>query len=304
MRIAITGGSGFLGRHLARTLAARGHFPTVVARGVNPAGEAMRKEANINFMPMLMSDERRLFQAFNNCDAIVHLIGINREQEPNEFQTVHVENTMRVMNAARKAGIARIVYVSFLKARPHMFSQYLKTKWDSEELLRNSELDWTIFKPGMIYGAGDHMISHISRALDMLPVFSPPIGFGSNKIRPVAVEDMVELLCAALMERRMVGETISVLGPEEMSLGEAVKRVAKVKQKPAIVLPLPSLVHLSMAAVMEKVMPEPLVTVAQVQMLQEDMAHPLKNTQLPPEDLQPKTYLTEDVIRAALDTQS
>jgi len=303
MRIAITGGSGFLGRHLARTLAARGHFPTVVARGLGARGEALRKEANINFMPLMMSDERRLFQAFNNCDAIVHLIGINREQEPNEFKTVHVENMIRVMTAARKAGIPRLIYVSYLKARPDIFSKYLSTKFEAEELLRHSELDWTIFRPGMIFGPGDHMISNISRALDALPIFSPPLSFGSNKIRPVALEDMTELIIAAAVDGRMVHKTVSVLGPEEMTLGDAVQRIARVKKKAALVLPLPGLLHLGMAAVMEKLTANPLVTVAQIQMLSDDMSTPAKGTDLPDDDLQPKTYLTEEVIRAALDTQ-
>ena len=302
MRIAITGGSGFLGRHLARTLAARGHFPTVVARGLGARGEALRKEPNINFMPINMNDDRKLFQAFNNCDAIVNLIGINREQEPKEFKTAHVENMIRVMTAARKAGIPRVIFVSYLKARPDMFSPYLSTKFEAEELLRNSELDWTILRPGIIYGPGDHMISNISRALDMLPLFSPPVSFGSGKIRPVALQDMTELIIAAAVDGRMKHQTVSVLGPEEMTLAEAVNRVAKVKKKPALILPMPAFMHLAMAAVMEKTSQNPLVTVAQVQMLSDDMSTPAKDSVLPDEDLQPKTYLTEEVIRAALDT--
>ncbi len=302
MRIAITGGTGFLGGHLARELTARGHFPTVIARGVSPRGEALRKLPNINFMPMLLDDERKLFHALNNCDAIAHLVGINREQANNEFHKVHVEATVRVIHAARKAGVKRIIYVSYLKARPRSFSKYLQTKWEAEELIRNSGLDFTVLKPGMIFGPGDHMISHISRALDTVPIFSPPVGLMPAKIRPVAVSDMLEIMIAALVERRMVGQTIAVIGPEEMSLGEAVRRVAKAKKKLALVLPLPALVHYTMAALMEKISSDPLVSVAQIRMLVDDMSKPLKNSDLPADDLIPKTYLTEELIRAALDT--
>lgn len=303
MRIAITGGTGFLGGHLARELARRGHFPTVTGRGVNQQGEAMRKEANINVMPMLLNDERRLFAALNNCDGVAHLMGINRETEPKEFHKVHVEMTMRVINTARKAGIKRIIYVSYLKARPKLFSPYHQTKWAAEELVRNSGLDYTIIKPGMIYGSGDHMISHISRALDMLPIFAPPVGFLPAKINPVAVQDVVDLMIAGFVERRMVGQTIAVVGPEEMSLGEAVRRVAKVKKKPALVVPLPAIVHYAIAAVMEKLTADPLFSMAQIGMLTEDMSTPLKNCDLPADDLKPKTYLTDETIRAALDTR-
>lgn len=303
MRIVITGGSGFLGGNFARELTLRGDFPTIVARGVNPRGEILRKLPNINFMPMAITDDKRLFQAFNGCDGIAHLMGINREKEPNEFHKVHVDSTMRVIQMARKAGIKRILYVSYLKARKNPFSRYHQTKWEAEELIRSSGLDYTILKPGMIYGKGDHMISHISRALDMLPIFSPPINLFSNKIRPVAVDDMNELMIRCFADDQLINQTVAVMGPEEITLGDAVSRVAKVKKKLALILPLPSVFHYTMASLMERISVDPLVTTAQISMLSDNMATPLKGCDLPPPDLQPQTFLTDEQIRAALDTR-
>ncbi len=299
MRITITGGTGFLGEHLAYKLISLGHFPTVVARGVNPSGESMRKFPNINFMPMLLTDERKLFQAFNNCDGVAHLVGINREAEKGDFQKVHVEGTMRVVQAARKAGISRLIFVSYLRARPRSFSKYLQTKWEAEEIVRSSGLDYTILKPGMIFGPGDHMISHIASALDTFPFFAP-VGLLPRKIRPVSIDDFVDVMLACFLGHRLIGQTVAVLGPEEMSLGEAVRRVARVKKKLAVILPLPSICHYTLASVLERISADPLVSVAQVRMLSENMSKPLKGCEVLPDDLQPQRRLTEETIKAAL----
>lgn len=299
MNIAITGGTGFLGGHLTRALIARGHYPTVIARGVNPQGDVLKKQGNINYQPMPMNDERKLFHAFNSCDAVAHLSGINREQEKGDFRRVHVEDTVRVIHAARKAGVKKILYVSFLKARPKCFSEYHETKWEAEELVRNSGLDFTVLKPGMIWGTGDHMITHITKALKILPIFAP-VGVLQPKISPVAIQDMLDVMLASLLQNRLGGKTCAVLGPEVMTLGDAVWRVARAQGKLVAVIPLPALFHFTMASVLERMSPKPLVSVAQVRMLSEGMDKPWKDSEMLPEDLQPKTFFTADEIKAAL----
>ncbi len=301
MNIAITGGTGFLGGHLVRALVARGHYPTVIARGVNPKGEILRKTGNMNYLPMPMSDERKLFHAFNSCDAVAHLSGINREQEKGDFRRVHVEDTVRVVHAARKAGVKKILYVSFLKARPKCFSEYHQTKWEAEELVRTSGMDFTVLKPGMIFGPGDHMITHIDRALKLLPIFAP-VGLLQPKISPVAIQDMLEIMLASLLQNRLGGKTYAVIGPEVITLGDAVWRVARAQGKLVLITPMPTLFHLTMASVMEKMSSQPLVSVAQVRMLSEGMDKPWKDSDTLPEDLQPKTFFTADEIRAALES--
>jgi NADH dehydrogenase len=160
-------------------------------------------------------------------------------------------------------------------------------------------MDFTILKPGMIFGPGDHMISHISRALKILPVFAP-VGLIQPRIRPVAIQDMLDIILASLLQNRLGGKTCAVLGPEEMTLGDAVWRVARAQGKLVIMLPMPELFHFAMASVMERMTSEPLVSVAQVRMLSEGMNKPGKDSENLPEDLQPKTFFTADEIRAAL----
>jgi uncharacterized protein YbjT (DUF2867 family) len=302
MIVAITGGTGFLGAHLARTLVANGHLAKVLARGINSRDMAIRKTPNAAFTPVTYDDEKKLFAAFSGCDAVAHLVGVNREAKSGDFQKIHVEATKTVIHAALRARVKKIVLVSYLRARPRALSAYYKSKWDAEELIRNSGLDYTILKPGIIYGSGDSMLSSIKRTLDIIPgvaVF-PSVGLLEKKMRPIAVEDMVRVLIAACIEDRLSRQTIAVIGPEELTLSKAVRRVAKAVHKPVLIVPAPTLAHYMIAASMEKSMRDPLTAFAQIRMLAENMSEPLPDSELLPSDLQPHTELTEETILAGL----
>ena len=296
MNIAITGGTGFLGLNLARFLIQNGHFPTVISRGLSKNTKAVQSLSNINYQAIGLKDQSKLYYAFNGCDAVAHLAGINKEISKDDFKDCHVDATERVIYAARKASVKKILLVSYLNARPHKNSKYHQSKWEAEELVRGSGLDYTILKPGMIYGAGDHMISHINRALSLTPFFSP-VGIFSKKVSPIYVDDMTEIMAACLLEDRLSGGTYSVVGPEALGLGTVVSKIAKAQGKLAISIPFPVLFHLGLAKLCELTSKNPLVTVAQIKMLSEGMDKCIYgNSEQLPEDLQPKTYLTEKTI--------
>ncbi|MGF4018159.1 NAD(P)H-binding protein, partial [Staphylococcus aureus] len=128
---------------------------------------------------------------------VAHCAGINRELGDQTFQRVHVDGTRAVVEAARRAGVKRIVMVSFLRARPDRGSPYHETKFAAEELVRGSGIEHTILKCGMIYGAGDHMIGHVTRAVRTFPIFAT-VGFRERNVRPIPVDDAVDVLIAAL----------------------------------------------------------------------------------------------------------
>lgn len=302
MIVAITGGTGFLGAHLARTLVANGHYAKVLARGINNRDPEIRKTANAAFTPIQYGDEKKLFAAFQGCDAVAHLVGINRETQRGDFQRIHVEATKNVINAALRAGVKKIVYVSYLRARPRAFSAYYKSKWEAEELIRNSGLDYTVLKPGIIYGSGDSMLTSIKRTLDMVPgvALFPSVGLLEKKISPIAVEDMVRIMIAALVDNRLSHQTCAVIGPEEITLSKAVKRVSKVMKKPALVLPMPTVAHYMIAAASEKSLRNPLTAFAQIRMLSEGISQPLADSEMLPSDLVPHIELNEESIRAGL----
>jgi NADH dehydrogenase len=299
MKYAITGGTGFVGRHLARKLVCDGHEVVLIARGVDQRDGQIRSLSQSRFLPVGTGDVEKLSIAFQGCDGVAHCAGINRETGAQTYDEVHIRGTQRVVDAARRAGVRKITLLSFLRARPDCGSGYHESKWAAEEIIRNSGLEYTILKCGVIYGKGDHMLDHLSHAFHTFPVFGL-VGMKAQLVRPVAVRDVILILKAALIERRLPRHTVVVLGPEEMTLKEAVCRVATVVGKMPWMSPMPLWFHYSLGWILEKIMPIPLVSLAQVRILSEGVVEPWGPCQSPPEDLTPSTPFSMEQIKMGL----
>lgn len=290
MRVAITGATGFVGSHLATRLDSEGHEVVRLGR---------RARANEEIVPASLDDVDQLAKAFAGCRAVAHCAGINRELGEQTFARVHVAATRNVVEAARRAGVEKIVLMSFLRARPECGSAYHESKWAAEEIVRASGLDYTIVKAGVVYGRGDHMLDHLSHAFHTFPIFAL-VGLKEQTMRPLAIEDLVQVLRAALIDRRLKRQTIALLGPEEIYLHEAVRRVAEVVGKQPVMFPLPLWCHRLLARVFELTMKVPLVSLAQVQILAEGVAEPATPVTPLPYDLIPTRRFTAEQIRNGL----
>jgi len=283
MKIAVTGATGFVGSHLTARLRAEGHEVVSISRRT---GVALR-------------DVDALTGALDGCQAVAHCAGINRELGAQTFERVHVDGTRAVLEAMRRAGVKKIVFMSFLRARPGCGSAYHESKWRAEELIRASGLDYTIVKAGMVYGRGDHMLDHLSHALHTFPLFAT-VGFHEQPVRPLPVDDLVEVLRAAVVDGRLSREAVSVIGAEEMTLGQAVRRVARVVGRRPLMFPMPIWFHRLLAVIAEWTMVVPLVARAQVRILSESVVEPLPFATALPPDLMPRRWFTDEMIRAGL----
>ena len=295
MRIAITGGTGFIGRHLAAKLILAGHEVVLVSRSA--FGSPNRSATK--FVSSDLSDAAVLAKAFAGCDAVAHCAGINREIGQQTFRRVHIEGTNNVVRAAREAGVGKIVLMSFLRARPDCGSTYHESKWAAEEIIRASGLNYTIVKAGMVYGRGDHMLDHLSHALHTFPFFAM-VGFREKSIRPLAIEDLVEVLRAATMGERLSNRTIAITGAEELYLSEAVRRVARVTGNKVRMFRAPVWSHYLLATFWELTMKIPLTARAQIRILSEGVVEPALACDRLPADLSPKLNFTDEQIRKGL----
>jgi uncharacterized protein YbjT (DUF2867 family) len=305
MKIAITGGTGFVGWHLAERLLNDGHEVLIISRsaklGNTPVPQKAREEwsGRLTFFAGDLSDPVVLAEAFRDCDAVAHCAGINREIGLRSFQRIHVEGTRHVVEAAKRAGVRRIVLMSFLRARPNCGSPYHESKWAAEEVVRNSGLEYTIVKAGMVYGSGDHMLDHLSHAFYTLPLLAT-VGLQEKAIRPLAIDDLVRVLTAALVEARLPNKTIAITGAEELLLSEAVRRVAHVVGRRVWIFPAPVLFHRVLAQVCEWTMKVPLVAKAQVQILVEGVVEATTPCDPLPDDLLSVLRFTAEQIRGGL----
>jgi len=279
-RLAITGGTGFVGRHVAQRYPAERVVAVSRRTGVD------------------VDDVDALAQAFTGCDVVAHLAGINRELGSQTYDRVHVHGTAAVIEAAKRSGVRKIILLSFLRARPNCGSAYHESKWAAEELVRASGLDYTILKAGMIYGHGDHLVDHLSHVVQTIPLFAT-VGLREKTIRPIPIAELVDVVTAAAAGR-LSRETVAVVGAETLTMTTAVRRVAAVVRRPVVVIPAPVWTLALLGHATEFAMKVPLVAVAQVRMLAEGVSEPWGLVTPLPDDLRPRLPFNRDQIAAAL----
>ncbi len=283
MKVAITGGYGLVGTHLAALLRARGDTALQLSR---------RDGVDIN-------DEPALREAFEGCDAVAHCAGINREIGGQTYNRVHIQGTRKVVAVARAAGVRHISLVSFLRARPGTGWAYHESKWQAEQIVRSGGIPFTILKAGVIYGRGDHMLDHLKRALLTFPVFGF-VGFRRGGVAPAHVNDVARILLAAMDRPALHDRTFAVIGPDSMSLQAAVKLVASVVERKPLFVRLPVWTHMAIAWAAERMMKEPMASIAQVRILSEGVVEALPQADSLPSDLKPTIRFDETSVRDGL----
>jgi NADH dehydrogenase len=235
-----------------------------------------------------LQDVAALTKAAQSAQAVIHLVGIifDRPLRGQTFHRVHVEGTRNVLQAATNAGIRRYVHMSALGTRADAVSEYHRTKWQAEELVRNCGLSWTIFRPSIIHGPDGEFMRLLKTLVTWRPIkhlglpywmpLIPYFGRGDARLQPVSVRDVAHCFAACLDMPATFGKTYELGGPEAMTWKDLYRTAGETipgrcRFKPTVSVPLPIAKLVARTLMRTPYLPLTLrFNVGHVQMSQED----------------------------------
>ena len=241
MNTLIIGGTGFIGRHLSRELHDRGHDVTALSR--SPDDEPLPDGVDTAMGDVTAYDS--IEGAFEGQDVVVNLVALSplfRPRGGNEMHSrIHRDGTDNVVRAAETHDVHRIVQMSALGADPDGETAYIRSKGQAEQIVRESDLEWVIFRPSVVFGDGGEFIPYTKQLA--LPYVTPLPGGGKTRFQPIWVGDLVPMLADAAeadgSDDPHNGEIYEIGGPEVLTLAEIAELAHAVDGRPVDVVSIP-----------------------------------------------------------------
>jgi len=264
MMILITGATGYIGRHLVSRLVAQGERPRCLVRNIKRASSIL-PAGTLEFVQGDTTSPASLETAVQGVDTIVHAAFITADQKQsagNHYQETNVQGTANLVEAAKKAGVKRIIVISGLGTKPDKPGSYMQGRYLAEKMVKESGLDWTIIQPSVLFGKDAPFIKGLTDLIRTAPVV-PLIGGGKVMFQPIYVEDVVTVIIKVLQEpERTKNKTYTIGGPAYYSFTQVIDALLQAMHKKRIKVPTPTPLVGIGAAVMEAVLPKPPLTKA------------------------------------------
>ena len=225
--IFVTGATGFVGRALLPRLVEAGHDVRCLIR-------ASRKSPRLpHGVPVQVAigsldDERSLRAALAGVDTVIHLAGTEWRGLDGDLMAVDIAGTRSMVEAAQRAGVGRFVYLSHLGADRASAYPVLKAKGIAEEFVRQSGVPYTLVRSAMLYGADDIFVNAMAAMLNVAPGFFLMPGDGRTNLQPLWVDDLATCLEWSLADNTYLNQTISIGGPEFVTLNSMIETVMEV----------------------------------------------------------------------------
>jgi len=236
LKVLVTGGTGFIGPHVVRAIADKGHEPKLLVRDSTRSRE-------LPGQPVVgeMTNTVSLQHAVEGVDAVVHLVAIRQGPEE-EFKRVMEQGTRDLVTAAKDAGVKRLVLMSALgtSEQTKNLVPYHHAKWEMEQAVKGSGIEHTIFRPSFVFGRGGGILPTFRKLAKLTPV-TPIIGSGEQRIQPIWIDDVAAYFAAALEKENAANKTFELGGPEAVTWNEFWQRLRTslgIRRRPSIHVPV------------------------------------------------------------------
>jgi NADH dehydrogenase len=246
--ILVLGGAGFVGRHVVDRLVAAGDKVVVPTRRFDKA-RFLQVLPTVTIVSADVNRAEVLARLVASSAAVINLVGILNETRGTTFQRAHVDFARGVTAACQAAGVRRLIQMSALNAAPDAPSRYLRSKGEAEAIVAASGLDWTIFRPSVIFGREDRFLNLFATLLRYVPAIA--LASPDARFQPVYVGDVAQCLVEALSRPSTYGRAYPLCGPNIYSLRDLVRYVGAVTGKSRPIIGLGPTLSTVQASVLE-----------------------------------------------------
>lgn len=231
--LLVTGATGFVGRNLLKKLVDKKIKVRCLVR------DKKKIDANneLEIVQGDILDKDILYTVTQNVDIVIHLAAIIKSSDPKEYMNVNVQGTRNLVEACIKNGVKKIIHVSSLDAVLKETNIYGKTKAIGEDIIKNSNIDYIILRPSLIYGKGVKEITILAEWIRKYPVI-PVVGSGKGNLQPVYVEDVCDTI-VKLIDSSRKNKIYYVAGEQKISLNDLIDKIANMSSKRVIKIHIP-----------------------------------------------------------------
>jgi uncharacterized protein YbjT (DUF2867 family) len=256
--ILVTGGTGFIGRHLVTQLMAEGRPVRLLLTEQRTRRLPWDNPPEIVVGSIL--DDEVLFRAVTGVHVIIHLENAQWWGRPRDLERVELQGTRNLITAARAARVGRIITVSHLGAASASAYPLLRYKGMVEDAIRASGLAYTIIRSGLVFGEEDAFVNHIAMQLRITPLMFLMPGRGEVVVHPIYIDDLVTAVVESLDLLDTVDNVIEIGGPEYITLEDLIRTVMRVSGISRAVIGVPPYVLRWLSAIYTRIMPRTLIT--------------------------------------------
>ncbi|MBT8172784.1 MAG: NAD-dependent epimerase/dehydratase family protein [Nitrosopumilus sp.] len=218
-KVVVTGASGFIAKNLRKHLSAKNIELISISRNDFKNFKCESKIISNYF------DEKNLLKKIKNSDALIHLVGIGKQSVNTDYHIVNTGLTNHMVNLSKKAKIKKIVYLSGLGVSSNTSVGYFISKYNAEQQIINSGLNFTIFRPSYIIGKDDYFTKYLKKQVKKGEIKIP--GSGKYSIQPIHINDVVKIIFKSLSEEKFKNKIIDLVGSETITFEKYVKLFSK-----------------------------------------------------------------------------